>query len=120
MSSNREGKATFTTEDIISALNEARGGIFLAADKIGCSYKTIERRAKDVQAVKDTILKWRGRRCDRAEIALDAALSKHEPWAILFTLKTQGKDRGYVERQEVSTPDGQPLKVIVEYVTPQE
>lgn len=105
----------YTTDEIIQALDASRGGVFLAAEKIGCSYKTIERRAKDVQAVQDVIDKWRGRRVDRAEMALDSALAKGEPWAIVFTLKTQGKRRGYVERQEVTGEGGGDIVLKVVY-----
>lgn len=106
----------YSTEQIIAALEETHGGIFVAADRIGCSYKTIERRAKDVKAVQDVIDKYRGRRVDVAEMALDKALLNGEPWAVQFTLKTQGKQRGYVERQEVTGADGAAHKIEVEYI----
>jgi len=37
---------------------------------------------------------------DMAELKLLDAVVMGQPWAILFYLKTQGKDRGYVERSE--------------------
>jgi hypothetical protein len=37
-----------------------------------------------------------------------------EPWAVAMVLKTIGKSRGYVERQEVTGADGG--KVQIEYV----
>jgi hypothetical protein len=106
MSSNRRGKVIYSTEEIIRAIESAHGGIFIAAEKIGCSYKTIERRAKEVQAVRDAIEKWRGRRVDVAELALDRALANGEAWAVMFVARTLGKRRGYVERQEVTGEDG--------------
>ncbi len=90
----------YSTDMIIQALEDKHGAVYLAADSIGCSYKTILRRAKDVQSVADVLLKYRGRRCDIAELALDRALANGEAWAIRFALETLGKDRGYVARTE--------------------
>lgn len=38
---------------------------------------------------------------DHAESALYAAATAGEAWAVCFFLKTQARDRGYIERQEV-------------------
>jgi len=43
---------------------------------------------------------------DDAESAVAVAVSKREPWAISFVLRTLGRSRGYVERQEVTGKDG--------------
>lgn len=101
----------YPTEQIISALEARKGAVTLAAEQLGCSYKTIERRAEQVQAVKDVIDKYRKRRVDVAELALDVALAKQEPWAVTFTLKTLGRDRGYVERAELTGADGGDLVI---------
>ena len=44
------------------------------------------------------------------------AVDKDNLTAIIFYLKTQGKHLGYVERQEVSSPDDAPLRIEIEYV----
>lgn len=105
----------FTNDDIIKALEETRGTIYLAAERLGCSHKTIERRAKAVVAVRNVIERYRGRRVDVAELALDHALTIGEPWAIQFTLRTQGKNRGYVERTELTGVDNENIKITVVY-----
>jgi hypothetical protein len=43
---------------------------------------------------------------DYAEMGLRGAVLNKEAWAIAFSLKTLGKSRGYVERQEVTGKDG--------------
>ena len=108
----------YTTDQIIAALEKAHGGVFLAAETLGCSYKTIERRAAAVQAVQEVIDKYQGRRSDVAELGLDVALAKGEPWAIQFQLtkSKDGKRRGYSERQEVTGKDGGPIQAEVKHV----
>ncbi len=113
MSSGRQ----YSTDEIIAALEKVRGAIFLAAEIVGCSYKTIERRAKEVNAVQDVIDKYRGKRVDYAEMELDKALMRGEPWAIQFTLRTLGKNRGYVERAEVAGVDSAPIRIIEKVIT---
>lgn len=107
----------YSTDVIIKALEETHGAVTLAADRVGCSYKTIERRAEKVQAVRDVIEKYRERRLDKAELKLEQAVDKGEAWAIIFTLKTQGKKRGYVERNELTGANGEPVPIrIIEII----
>jgi len=40
-------------------------------------------------------------RLDLAEFALTLAVIDREPWAVKFMLSTQGKNRGYVEKQQI-------------------
>ena len=48
---------------------------------------------------------------DVAESQLQKAVRKGSPWAVCFYLKCQGKKRGFVERQEVSGPDREPIPI---------
>lgn len=107
----------FKTEDIIAAIRKTHGGVYLAADDLGCSYKTIERRAARVKAVRDELDKYRQRRSDVAELKLETAIMSGQPWAILFQLRTQGRARGYVERteNEISGKGGGPITFRVVY-----
>ena len=43
---------------------------------------------------------------DVGELSLLRAVQNGEAWAVCFLLKTQGKQRGYIERAEISGPDG--------------
>ena len=108
----------YTTEQIIEALEKTHGGVYLAADTLGCSYKTIHRRADEVKAVQDVIDKYSGRRTDLAILKLEQAINNGEPWALTLQImkSKEGRSRGYVERQEVTGADGQPHKVEVEYI----
>ncbi|MFN6202061.1 MAG: helix-turn-helix domain-containing protein [Acidobacteriota bacterium] len=46
---------------------------------------------------------------DAAESALHSAVIEKQAWAVCFTLKTIGRNRGYVERQEITGGEGEPL-----------
>ena len=107
---------SYSTKLILEALHRTHGMIFLAAKEIGCAPVTIYRRAEKEPKIRDTIDSYRGQLVDKAELRLEKAVLNGEPWAINLTLKTLGKKRGYVERQEFSGADGEPLKVEVEYI----
>ena len=71
-------------------------------------HKIISRSEQLQQVVHDA----RQSMCDNAESALNRAVINGEAWAVCFTLKTQAKDRGYVERtqQEITGRDGGPIE----------
>ena len=108
----------YTTEQIIAALEKTHGGVFLAAESLGCSYKTIERRAASVQAVQEVIDRYQGRRSDVAELSLDIALANGEPWAVQFQLtkSKDGRRRGYAERQELTGAGGGAVETVLKIV----
>lgn len=98
----------YTVKQVIAALVETKGLVYLAAKKLGCEPKTIQNYANRYAAVKEALVSARGEMVDVAEAKLYQATMNGEQWAVLFSLRTQGKDRGYVERvqQEVAAKDG--------------
>ena len=92
----------FTPQQVADALNETRGMVFLAAKKLGCSDVTIYNYAKRYKAVGDALRQQRGQFVDMAELKLWNAVNEGEAWAVQFALRTLGKERGYVERSEVT------------------
>jgi undecaprenyl pyrophosphate synthase len=111
MSIKKGRRPSFTDEEIIAAINKFHAALFLAADELGCTVRTIDRRAVSTPAVAEAIKRWRGRRVDKAELKLEQAIDAGEQWAITFTLRTLGKERGYVERQEVTGAAGGPVAI---------
>lgn len=97
----RYGKRKYTDEAIVEALNRTKGLVYLAAENLGCDPSTIFRRANVSENVASAIKRARGRMVDLAEAKLWKLINDENPTAILFFLKTQAKDRGYVERTEV-------------------
>lgn len=92
--------ARLKATDYAQAITEAQGLISVAARRLGVSrsavYNAINRHPTVAEAAEDA----RERTTDLAEGKLYAKINDGDITAIIFYLKTQGKTRGYVERQE--------------------
>ena len=91
--------ATCTNTEIISALREHLT-ISAAADALGISRATIYARRRTSEEVAEAILEAREILVDKAEKGLEQLVDGGDFRAIQFTLRTLGRDRGYVERGE--------------------
>lgn len=91
-----------TDKQIATALRETKGMIYLAAKQLQCVPQTIYNRLEKSPDLKSLHVALNGETGDTAELKLMQAIDDGQPWAIAFYLKTKGKHRGYVERQEIS------------------
>lgn len=99
----------YTVDQIIGALRAA-GGIKLgAAMKLGCSPTTINAYITRHPEIVDAIIEIKNNTLDLAETKLIEQIGKGNMTAIIFYLKTQGKERGYIERVEATGKDGRDL-----------
>jgi alanine-alpha-ketoisovalerate/valine-pyruvate aminotransferase len=96
----------FTNAQIVEAVKSVNGMIYLAARKLGCTPQAIYKRMAKSSIIREAVDDSRGELVDISEQKLRAAVINGEPWAIAMVLKTLGKSRGYVERQEVTGADG--------------
>ena len=94
---------------IIDAIKESNGLLTLAAKKAGVGYTTIWRYTQDYPSVKQAVIEAKERMLDFAEGKLYENIKGGDNTAIIFYLKTQGKGRGYIERQEVTGEGGKPI-----------
>ena len=101
----------YSTEQIIEALRSTNGLVSLAAKRLGCHPATIYSRRDRVQSVAQVIDDSRAELVDLGELALRAAIVGREPWAVALVLRTLGRNRGYVERQEVAGAGGGPVEL---------
>jgi hypothetical protein len=99
---------------MIRAIQETKGMLFLAAQRVGCSYRTIYNYVEKYPEVREALDNERGVLNDVAESKLAIAIYNGEAWAIQFQLRMQAKDRGYVGRQEIANPEGQAFMVRVD------
>jgi len=105
----------FTPDEMIEALEKARGLRTQAARILGCHPVTVDVYAKRYASVKQALRYEREKFIDAAEAALYSSVISKEPWAVTFTLATIGKDRGYVRREErkLQGDEENPIKYIV-------
>ncbi len=80
-----------------------------AARSLCCTPQTVRNYLERYPALAQVMAEERELIVDTAELKLHSAVRRGEPWAVCFTLKCLGKDRGYAERQERAGPGGQPV-----------
>ena len=88
----------------------------MAARRAGVSYTTVKRYAAEFPSVKDAVQEAKESMLDFTEGKLFEKISKGDTTCIIFFLKTQGKGKGYVERQEISGEGGGAVRHVVEVV----
>lgn len=91
----------YTAAQMIDALTQTKGMVTVAARRLGCDPATVYRYIRLYPTVAQAARDQRESVTDMAELALYKAIQDGEGWAVCFYLKTQGKGRGYIERQEV-------------------
>lgn len=106
----KEQKRTeITKSTLLQHLEQNVGNVTLACHMAKCSRSTFYRYYNSDEDFKKSV-------DDITEIAID--ICEAELWkqikegnvpCILFYLKTKGKSRGYVERQELTGQDGKPI-----------
>jgi hypothetical protein len=82
---------------VVQALREHHGLLSLAADALGCSRQTLYNYVQRHSVVAEVLAEERERFIDLAERGLYDHLQERSPWAISLTLKTLGRQRGYVD-----------------------
>lgn len=92
-----------TKEVILKAIPGTRGILVNVAVKCGLNRNTIALYAKEYEEVREALQDERERLIDMAENNLVVALKDKEAWATVYALKTLGKSRGYVEKQEIES-----------------
>lgn len=91
-------KDVYSTDEVIEALNRAHGIVTAAARHLGCSARTVYRYVERYPEVKQAKADIHERLIDLAEGKLLSKINEGNMTAIIFFLKCQAKDRGYVER----------------------
>jgi len=100
-----------TAARIIKALHETNGLLTMAAAKSGIGYTTVKRYVAEFPSVKQAAYDAKEAMLDFAENKLYSKIKAGDNTAIIFYLKTQGKSRGYIERQEFANPAGESFRV---------
>ena len=89
----------------------------VVARRLDCDRSTVGRYAKRYVTIQEALSQADEELTDIAEMQ-HAQLMKAGYWpAIRLRLKTKGKDRGWVERKELTGAEGQALQVNVTYAS---
>ena len=101
---------------IIEALEKSLGVVTTACKTVGIGRTTFygwiqedEEFAKQVNDIQNITL-------DFAESQLHKQIKDGNTTATIFYLKTKGKKRGYIERQEITGADGMPTNFQIEII----
>jgi hypothetical protein len=101
--------------DVIGAIRQYRGNISAIARAFQVSRAAIYDYISNKPDLKQLIQDERESMIDDAESEIYKQFKKGNTAALIFFLKTQGKQRGYVERQELTGKDGQEVTIKVVY-----
>jgi len=105
----------YTAEQIIAALKETKGMVYLAADRLGCHARTVLNYAERYKSVQEEIDFQREKLVDIGELKLYQAVMDGNEGMVKYLLSTRGKKRGYTTGTEISGPDGESLIIKVIY-----
>lgn len=94
---------------MLDALERSLGIVSTACEKAGISRQTHYNWLKDDPEYREAVRSIEERTIDFAESHLHALIKDKNPAATIFFLKTKGKNRGYIERQEIEVSEPRPL-----------
>jgi hypothetical protein len=99
---------------MIEALKKSLGIVSTAAKSCGVSRDQHYTWCKDDDVYRAKVEDIRNIALDFAESQLMKQINDGNTTALIFFLKTQGKRRGYVERQEVDVGENRVIKFIMD------
>jgi len=101
---------------IIDALEKSLGVVTTACKNVGIGRTTFYEWMKDDQDFEQEVNEIQNIALDFAESQLHKQIGDGSTAATIFYLKTKGKKRGYIERQEITGADGMPNNFKVEII----
>jgi hypothetical protein len=94
---------------MVEAMKKSLGIITTACKEVGIDRGTHYNWMRDDAEYKEQIDHIGEAVIDFAESKLHSLIEKGDVASTIFYLKTKGKKRGYVERQEITGEEGQPI-----------
>ena len=110
-----------TAPTLLEQIKRLQGNISAIARAFGVDRSAVIKYIKKRPELETALKDCREALVDNAESALGVSVAAREPWAVCFTLKCLGKDRGYVERQEIDNriSGGLAVQFVEEIVEPE-
>lgn len=104
-------KSDITKKAMLSALEKSLGVVTSACKSVGISRETHYKWMREDDSYKESVDDLVNVALDFAESQLHKQISKGNPTSTIFYLKTKGKNRGYIERQEIQHDGGEGLRI---------
>ena len=101
---------------ILEALEMSLGVVTTACKKVGIGRTIFYEWLKEDEEFKEAVDEISNVTLDFAESQLHKQIAADSTAATIFYLKTKGKKRGYVERQEITGADGMPTNFQIEII----
>ena len=110
-------KATKQMQKVtLEALEKSLGVVTTAVKQVGIARSTFYEWINKDEEFKSKVNDIQNIALDFAESQLHKQIQGGNTAATIFLLKTKGKKRGYVERQEITGAEGLPTNVTVEII----
>ena len=116
MSYPKDKKQQHKKESIVNALEQTLGVVTSACKIVGINRSTFYRWLEDDSEFKKQVNDISNIALDFAESKLHEQIRDNNTTATIFYLKTKGKKRGYIERQEITGADGMPTNFQIEII----
>ena len=103
-------------ESILKSLEQSLGVVTVACKKADVPRSTFYKWLKEDEDFAEQVKDIENIALDFAESQLHKQISDNSTAATIFYLKTKGKKRGYIERQEITGADGMPNNFQIEII----
>ena len=113
MEALKTNKTDTKKEAMLQALERSLGIVTTACNAVGINRSTHYDWMRKDPEYKQAVKSIEDRTLDFAESHLHKLIKEGNPAATIFFLKTKGKARGYVERQEIEVAEKKPLSWFV-------
>ena len=101
---------------MLEALEKSLGVVTTACKKMGVGRTQFYHWLKEDQEFREQVEEIENIALDFAESQLHKQIGDGSTSATIFYLKTKGKNRGYIERQEITGADGMPTNFQIEII----
>ena len=113
MEALKTNKTDTKKDAMLQALERSLGIVTTACNAVGINRSTHYDWMRKDPEYKKAVKSIEDRTLDFAESHLHKLIKEGNPAATIFFLKTKGKARGYVERQEIEVAEKKPLSWFV-------
>ena len=103
-------------ESLLKSLEQSLGVVTVACKKADIPRSTYYKWLKEDESFAEQVRDIENVALDFAESQLHKQISDNSTAATIFYLKTKGKNRGYVERQEITGVEGMPTNFQIEII----